>query len=94
MDDLLVGDDGCRSSFDSQDSNDEDYYANDYPDEEDESTSCKEGYYGAEPDDYGYAAYDRDAGDDDWGLGGRLCSGSYGPSSNSGSEDGPSFRFS
>ena len=33
IDDWLVPDAGSRSSFDSQDSNDEDYYANDYPDE-------------------------------------------------------------
>eukprot|EP00873_Tetraselmis_striata_P039684 jgi/Tetstr1/459948/TSEL_000454.t1 len=43
-DDWLVDDDGRRSSFDSQDSNDEDDYRNDYPDDEDYSASSGGSY--------------------------------------------------
>jgi hypothetical protein len=49
FEDMLIENVESRSSIDSEDSNDQDYYANDYPDEDDESD---EDCYSGDDDEY------------------------------------------
>mmetsp|Transcript_35631 Transcript_35631/g.100878 ORF Transcript_35631/g.100878 Transcript_35631/m.100878 type:complete len:332 (+) Transcript_35631:597-1592(+) len=84
VDEWLVADAGSRSSFDSQDSNDEDHFGNDYPDEEGLNSS------GDEDEEYRWSgARFRDMYEDDGDVGprGPLEDNRWGGSDESGSSD-------